>query len=477
MTQRSVVIVGAGPAGMSAAITLAGLGLRPTVIDENSDTGGQIYRQSPSSLSNSKATPTEQSRRGSELRGRFHSLGDRLEFRRNTKVWGVFRDRRLAMMTADGWDVIDSDQLILATGAYEFVPPFPGWTMPGVMTPGAAQLMIKTTGVPPGRRVLLAGTGPFLLVVAAALLDADVEVVGVVESVCRSETIRALPGLLSSAAMLRQGWQYLRRLRRAGVPIHTGHVIVDAEGDERIERVRFAPCDRQWRAEPSGFRSVEVDTLCVGYGFVPRTELAQLAGCRMRWQDELGGWIPEVDEKLATTAPGVWVAGDGGGVAGATVAEAEGTLAGLAVARECGALDEASFEQQRRPIDAHLKKLRRFRNALDKLSQVRAGLSELAREDTIVCRCEELTRGEIEPAIAAGCTTSRTFKIATRLGMGPCQGRMCWPAMARAIALNTGKPIDEIGPSSVRPPISPVTLGELAGMQVGQERATGEPGP
>ncbi len=478
MNQSSVVIVGAGPAGMSAAIALAENGVRPTVIDENAETGGQIYRQPPSSLSNSQpAVATVQANAGRKLRQRFEELTDRIDFRRNTKVWGVFPDRRLAITSGNGWEMIDAERLMLATGAYEFVPPFPGWTIPGVLTPGAAQLMVKSMHVLPGKRVLLAGTGPFLLVVATYLLDAGVEVVGIVEAVNRRETIAALPGLVHDIPLLRQGWKYLRRLRRARVPIHTGHVVVEAKGNERVEEVRFAPCNRRWQPDQSKVRTVEVDTLCVGYGFVPRTELAQLAGCQMEWRDDWGGWIPAVDSNLATSERGVWVPGDGGGVAGAAVAEDEGTLAGFAIARDCGSLDEASFQRLRRPIDHRLRKLRRFRHTLDRLSRVRPGLSELADVDTIVCRCEELTRGETDAAMAAGCTTYRTFKVATRLGMGPCQGRMCWPAMARAIAVSTGKPVADSGPMSARPPIAPVTLGELADREINPEIAAGESRP
>jgi NADPH-dependent 2,4-dienoyl-CoA reductase/sulfur reductase-like enzyme len=463
MIQRSVVIVGAGPAGMSAAITAVECGLQPTIIDENIDSGGQIYRQPPSTFRfEPSARGSLQSERGTELRKRFHAFSDRMELYQNTKVWGVFDSRRLAVTTTGGWQMIEAEQLVLAPGAYEYVPPFPGWTLPGVLTPGGAQLMTKSMHILPGRRALVVGTGPFLLVVANCLLDAGMEVVGVVECITRAETIKSLPGLLGNPGLLRQGWQYLRRLRQAGIPIHTGHVIVEAQGEGRVEQVRFAPCDQDWRPDVSRARTVSVDTLCVGYGFIPRTELAQLAGCRMRWVDELGGWIPNVDENLETSVSEVWTAGDGAGVAGAIVAEHAGTLAGLAVARRTGRLDVDTFQKLRRPVVARLRKLRRFRRTLDKLSRIRPQLSELASEDTLVCRCEELTRGEVEAGIAAGCTTIRTLKVATRLGMGLCQGRMCWPAMARLIALKTGKPIDQIGPLSIRPPIIPVTLGDLA---------------
>jgi hypothetical protein len=210
-----------------------------------------------------------------------------------------------------------------------------------------------------------------------------------------------------------------------------------------------------------------VDTLCAGYGFVPRTQLAQLAGCRLRYADALGGWVPEVDADLQTSVPGVWVAGDGGGVAGALAAEWEGELAGLAVAHRLGALDERMFAARRQPLVRRLARLRRFRAALDRLFCVRPGLSELATADTLVCRCEELTLAEVEAGIAAGGTGLRTLKVMTRLGMGPCQGRMCWPAMARLLAAHTGQPVEAVGPLSARPPVQPVSVGDLAMEETG----------
>jgi NADPH-dependent 2,4-dienoyl-CoA reductase/sulfur reductase-like enzyme len=463
MTRRSAVIIGAGAAGMSAAITLAECGLTPTVIDENANIGGQIYRQPSVSLATTDSPPREgPAARGAALMKRFHEAKDSIELIPNAKAWGVFESRQIAVSTADGWNMIGAERLILATGAYEFVPPFPGWTLPGVMTPGAAQLLVKSMHVLPGKRVLVAGTGPFLLVVASALHDAGMEVVGVVEAVTRAETVMSLPGLLGNLGMLSQGWRYWRKLRRAGIPIHTGHVIVAAEGDGGVERVRFAPCDADWRPTRSLSRAVDVDTLCVGYGFVPRTALAQLVDCPLHWNEDQGSWTPEADENLETGVENVWVAGDGAGVAGAVVAEYEGEMAGLAVARRAGALDEPSFQRRRKRVARSLARLRRFRRTLDRLSRPRSGLCELASGDTVICRCEELTRDEFKVGIDAGCTTNRTLKVATRIAMGRCQGRMCWPAMARFVAQQTGKKIEEVGPLSVRPPCVPVTLGMLA---------------
>ncbi len=322
--------------------------------------------------------------------------------------------------------------------------------------------MAKIMHVRPGRRIVVAGTGPFLLVVAEQLQRAGAEVIRVVEAARTAEFLSALPRLLGHPGLLGQGLGYLYRLRRAGIPILRGHVVVEARGETEVREVVLAPCDDDWNPDRSRARSLVADTLCVGYGFIPRTQLAQLAGCRMRFVDELGGWIPEVDESLATSVAGVFVAGDGGGVGGALVAEAEGTLAGLAAAHRLGRLDATQFARARQPIDRRLRRLRRFRAALDALSRVRPGLSSLPTPETIVCRCEEITRAELETAVPFGGTDLRTLKVMTRLGMGPCQGCMCWPAAARWIAAQTGQTIADIGPISVRPPLTPVSVGDLA---------------
>jgi hydrogen cyanide synthase HcnB len=462
MTRRPLVIVGAGPAGLSAAVTAVGLGLKPLVLDENPRIGGQIYRQSAVAAPTPSVRPTPSARRGAELFRRFQAVADRVEVWTATDVWGAFPPRQLAIARQGVTDVVEAEQLILAPGAYEYAVPFPGWTLPGVMTPGAAQLLVKTMHVLPGRRALVAGTGPFLLVVAEQLARAGMEVVGVVEAAGTRETLTAAPAMLRHFGLLREGLGYLYRLRRLGIPVHRGHVVVEACGDTEVRAARIAPCDRAWRPDLSRTRTVEVDTLCVAYGFVPRTQLAQLAGCRLRFADELGGWIPDVDEDQQTSVAGVRVAGDGAGVGGAVVAEEEGALAGLAAGHALGAIDAGTFARLRRPVLRRLHRLRRFRAALDRVSRIRPGLNSLATSATIVCRCEERTREEIDRAVGFGGTDVRTLKVMTRLGMGLCQGRMCWPAAARRIAEATGRSLEEIGPVSARPPLKPLELGELA---------------
>ncbi|HMC67415.1 MAG TPA: NAD(P)/FAD-dependent oxidoreductase [Gemmataceae bacterium] len=461
MSQRPLVIVGAGPAGMSAAIAAAEAGIRPAIVDENPDIGGQIYRQPPAGLRSAVSAGHSQASPGADLIGRFEALRDRIDVYTEASVYGLFAPRQLAILRKERWETLDAEHLILAPGAHEYVPPFPGWTLPGVMTPGAAQALVKTQGVLPGRRALVAGTGPFLLIVAEQLHRAGVDVVGVVEMASRAEAFRAVPGMLAQPRLLWEGWRSLRRLKRAGIAVSWAHVVIEARGEGEVGEAIVAPCDEEGHPDRAAAKPIAVDTLCVGYGFVPRIQLAQLAGCRLEFNGPLGGWVPQRDHLLQSSQPGVWVAGDGAGVGGALVARLEGTLAGLAVARCLGALHERAFQRAIRPLGRRLARLRRFRAALDRLYRLRPGLTTLATAETVVCRCEELTRAEVEIGIESGGADLRTLKVMTRLGMGPCQGLMCWPAMAGLIAARTGKTIEEIGPPSPRPPLTPVSLASL----------------
>jgi bacterioferritin-associated ferredoxin len=187
-----------------------------------------------------------------------------------------------------------------------------------------------------------------------------------------------------------------------------------------------------------------------------------MAGCRLEHRASVGGWVPVRDRNLATTVPGIFAAGDGAGVAGAFVAAAEGSLAGLAASAHLGAIDARTFEAARVPFDRELIRLAPIRAALDRICALRPGLADLTKDGTIVCRCEEVPWSEVKAAVQAGCTTYRSLKVATRVGMGACQGCFCWPSIARLVASESGSPVEEVGPMSARPPVRPVTLGELA---------------
>jgi NADPH-dependent 2,4-dienoyl-CoA reductase/sulfur reductase-like enzyme len=449
---------------MHAAIALAECGVACTLIDEGFDLGGQIYRP-PTSPGRAPSThPT-----GERLRSSVRAHTDRIDVRTNAVVWGIFDGLGVALGTETRSELLRPRAIVLATGAYEYVSPFPGWTLPGVMTPGAGQILAKTMGVTPGERVLVAGTGPFLLAVAAQLVKLGIRVLAVLEASPRAPWLSLPLHGWRTPGILREGLGYWRALARARVPVRFGRMVVSASGDESLQSVVHAPVDRRWLPDRSRAESEDADALLIGYGFVPRVQLAQVAGCRLELRPSVGGWVPCRDANLETSVPGVFAAGDGAGVAGSLVAAHEGRLAGLAAARRLGAIDERALARARRPIDRELARLAPIRRALDRISLLQPGLASLVDDDTTICRCEEVTWREVRGAMRSGCTHYRSLKVVTRVGMGACQGRFCWPSASRLLAGEAGCDLAELGPASARPPVRPVTLGALASLS--QEEA------
>jgi len=445
---------------MSAAATVADHGLSCVLVDECPDLGGQIYRRPLEGAC--EALPTDPE--GDRLRAKVRAHGSLIRVMSSSSVWGVFEGLEVPV-SRDSWtELLRPRSLILAPGAYELVPPFPGWTLPGVMTPGAAQILVKTMGVHPGSRVVLAGTGPFLPAVASQLLRAGVNVVAVIEASNRSAWWTLPLHGYRTPQILREGWDYLSAIRKARVPFHYRRVVVAAEENEQghLGAVVHAPVDADWRPDMDQQETLEADTLCVSYGFVPRIHLAQSAGCDLELVEARGGWIPRRDASFRTTVPGIYTAGDGAGVAGAYSAVAEGKLAALGVAHDLGAISDAPWIEAQRPWLERLARFAPLRRALNRTCRLRPGLLDLVQNDTLVCRCEELTWEQVRTAVQFGGTRFRSLKVASRIGMGPCQGRICWPSVSRLVARECGASVEEVGPSSPRPPLRPISLGCLA---------------
>ena len=229
-----------------------------------------------------------------------------------------------------------------------------------------------------------------------------------------------------------------------------------------MEEALVSEVDENWRPKPGKERVFPVDTVCLGYGFIPSTELTRLAGCSHRYEPLLGGWIPERDPLMETSIRGVYAVGDSAGIAGSLAAVEQGRIAGIAAARSLGYLSTHDAGSRIEPPRRRLNRLLRLRRALDRMSLPRPGLYELATDDTVVCRCEEITLREIKEAVAEGATEMSEVKRMTRMGMGLCQGRMCGPALQEIIARLTGLPPSSIGHLNPRPPLKPVPLSAFA---------------
>ena len=394
-----------------------------------------------------------------------HELFRALESRRNirvhcrTAVWGAFGGTTLAISQDDRVDYVTGRCLIVSTGALDRPVPFPGWTLPGVMAAGAALTLLKGQRILPGRKVLLAGAGPIQLVLAKYLLQGGADIVGLLDVSSRWALYRRLGRLLGEGALLREGIGYVLHLRRSGVRVSHGHTIARVEGDTRVRRAIIARVDGDWRPKAGSEETLDVDAVVCGFGFVPSIELTSLLGCDHQYDPWRGGWVPKHNNAMEASVPGIFVAGETTGVAGAVVAREEGRIAGIAAAHRLGFLTAAEAAGRSRAPRDRLAGLYRFRRALDEVYRPREGLLGLLTPDTVVCRCEEVTAGAIGSALASGARGVNDVKRRTRAGMGPCQGRMCGTSVAALVQRDCDLNPADAGRPSVRPPTRPVALG------------------
>jgi NADPH-dependent 2,4-dienoyl-CoA reductase/sulfur reductase-like enzyme/Fe-S-cluster-containing hydrogenase component 2 len=339
--KTEVAVVGAGPAGLAAAIEASRAGAQVTLIDENARPGGQLFKQIHKFFgSEAHRAGIRGVQIGQDLLQEAQEAG--VEIRLNTVVHGLFDDKCLGLVCGDHTEDLRADAIILATGANENALAFPGWTLPGVMGAGAAQTLINIHRTLPGRRVLMIGAGNVGLIVTYQLLQAGAEVVAIIEG---------LPYIGGYGV-------HASKVRRAGVPIHTSHTILRAEGEGSVERAMIAQVDENWRPLLGTERTLEVDTICLAVGLSPLAELSWMAGVQFVHIPALGGWVPAHDEDMQTSLPGVYVAGDLAGVEEASTAMEEGRLAGLATAEALGHLSSEEGGEKKAEVRERLAALR-----------------------------------------------------------------------------------------------------------------------
>lgn len=465
-----LVVIGGGPAGMAAAVEAARAGISCTLVDEAGSVGGQVYRPFPAAFRVTDANSLGQEHaEGERLRAELRDVADRVEIRSGAAVLGVWNSGRDILLAANDGSVaaaIQTELLVIATGAYERPVPFPGWTLPGVMAAGGAHGLLRTMRVRPGRRALVAGTGLLIYRLAQRLHAAGVELAAVLDAASSLSSAAETPDSELAEGDVRNSQE---SLRRAGIPILFNHTIFEALAgrDGAVEKALYGPVyPDDWRPNKIRVQTVDVDLVCVGFGFVPDTVLTTLAGCRQEYIEAAGGWIPMRDVNMQTTVPGVFAAGDGAWVAGALAAEAEGRIAGITAAEQAGALSAVEAETRRR---APRERLAAPFAGLTSSARIgrplfRPGLLELATPETIICRCEEVALEEISAAIDEGARDLQAVKLRTRLGMGSCQGRNCAPSTAAYMCRRMRLTAEAVGSINPRPPARPVTLGALAQM-------------
>jgi len=456
MDSTDIVVVGAGPAGLSAAAAAAGLGLSVTLIDEQPALGGQVWRGLER-----RGPITADDRAGLALMAGARGAG--VVLHRGATVFDVAFDGdapAVAWLAADAVGRVAARALILATGAMERPLPFPGWTLPGVLGVGALQAALKTGGLVPNDGLVLAGQGPLLLLYLEQLLVAGGRVAAILDTTppgrSLTEAARLLPAALAAdPAIVARGTLLMARRLASGIPLHRGVLRMSAEGTDRVTSVRFA--------DAGGEHVLPCAVLAVHDGVIPNTQVTRMLRLDHEWRDAARCFAPVTDAHGRSSRAGVWVAGDGAGIEGAAAAVAAGRLAALDAARAIGRLDAAGFRAgAAQPLKrrAAARAVRRFLDALDPPRDPVAWLAD----DTVVCRCEEITAGEIRAAIAGGAAGPNRVKTATRCGMGACQGRMCGPVLTQLVARATGRAESLVGALRIRPPLKPVPMAALAAL-------------
>ena len=446
--RTDLAIIGAGPAGMAAALTAINTGADVALLDEHATPGGAVWRGLDGAKHHALAPDYPD---GVSMLNRFS--GAKLRHLGNATVWEVTRDRVITYSQDGTARQIAARRIILATGALERPMPFPGWTLPGVLTVGAAQMMLKSSGLTPPGPVVMAGCGPLLYLVATQLLRAGHPPAAIIDTTPKGNWRRALrhlslaPRLWSRIATGR-GWQ--QQLRRAGVTIFRNASNLRTLGDSQVTGLEFHARGKK--------ESLTCATLLVHAGLTPNTQITRALELTHDWNETAMAWHPRTNHEGRTELDGIFIAGDGAGIAGAEAAVHSGRLAALAALE--GPEKERQAEQK--ALAAH-RAHRGFREAA--FAPAHEYLSP--DDETIACRCENVTAGEIRRLIRQGCHDPNAVKSICRAGMGPCQGRYCGLTVSHLVAEERGISPAEAGYFRIRSPIKPVTLRELAGLQIG----------
>lgn len=453
-----LVIIGAGPAGMAAADRAARHNLKALLIDEQPEVGGQIYRSINGTDARREAILGPDYSHGHSLADAVaeHVSAGRLTYWPNTAVWQVDTDRTLHVLR-DGRPVtLKAQAIIVASGAMERPFPVPGWTLPGVMTAGAGQILLKSASLIPAEPVVLAGCGPLLYLLAAQYLRAGVKIRAILDTTANTDwklAWRHGRGLLKGWRYVHKGVSLLREIKNADIPFHRGIEELQLEGNGTLERVRFTVDGRA--------HTLDAKICLLHQGVVPNTQITWSLRAEHTWDDDQLCWVPVANEWCELSVPGIYIAGDGASIGGALVAALQGELAALGALKQINPAAQQSVTQDAEGLRAQIDNHLAIRPFLNRQYRPRNAF-RIPADDVMVCRCEEVTAGNIREQVALGCSGPNQTKSFSRCGMGPCQGRMCGLTVTEVIADASGRSPGEVGYYRIRPPIKALTLGQLA---------------
>lgn len=450
-----LIVIGAGPAGMAAAVEARRHGMSVLLLDEQETPGGQIYRRVTQADEDRRRILGPDYARGSDLAREFTVSG--AEYWPRTAVWQVTRERRVHALRDGRVAALEARAIVLATGAMERPFPIPGWTLSGVMTAGAAQILMKSAGIVPGQAPVLAGCGPLLYLLAWQYLRAGVRIGAILDTAAPADlraALRHASGALAGWPDLVKGLKLLSGIKRHRVPHYKGVTGLAIQGEDGCaQRIQFQADGRT--------RTLPASLVLLHQGVVPNTQITWSLRAGHVWDDAQLCWRPVVDGWGELDVPGIYVAGDGAAIAGARAAEIQGRLTGLGAAAAAGRLTAAQRDARAAPLVRERQSFLRIRPFLDRLYRPKDE-NRIPADEVMVCRCEEVTAGRLRDDVRLGCVGPNQVKSFSRCGMGPCQGRQCGLTVTELIAGTRQVPPADAGYYRIRPPIKPITLAQLA---------------
>ncbi|MBD3414149.1 MAG: NAD(P)-binding protein [Candidatus Aminicenantes bacterium] len=457
----NVVIIGSGFSGLTAADMCAGHNLSILLMDENIHLGGQLLRKIPDNL----GEPPDQ--KNDPIKKTGFSFIEKVKEKQitlmnKTVLLGVYEDNTLLCEYDRKKTLsIKYDVLLFATGARERFLPFKGWTLPGVYSTGMLQVLIKSSGLLPAQKTLMAGSGLFLYAAAYEYIKNKGKLLGIMELSPFFNKIKFLPQVIHQYPKFIEGAKYLSKIIRSRVPVKYRRQVIEARGENSLQEVVVGKVDQNGELISGSEKTYQTESLVVGFGFVPNIEAPQMAGCRLEYSQEKGGWTVVVNDWMETTVENILAAGEITGIGGAHKSLNEGKIAAYRI------LEKFRLEDTDRlaPVLKKLQKERQhhlsFVKCFNSLYKIKSRTILGIPDDTIICRCESIDMKSIKEAIQLGCNSPNGLKMSTRCAMGPCQGRTCAPVIYDLLQVLCQKDPKEIGLFSVRPPFKPVSIHAL----------------
>ena len=455
-----LLIVGAGPAGLSAAVAARSCGLDVGIVDEQGAAGGQIFRNLHLSYGR-ELVDAHDRELGLNLLHSFHECG--ACFFAQTSVWGV--DKNTVFCKNNGkTEKITATKILFTVGGMERPVPFKGWTLPGVMTAGAAEIILRSGGHINAAKepVVLAGNGPLLLSLAMHLLDEGIPIAAWLDTGRFSHKLGSMMHMGSAFGdipYLKKGMRMALRILKNRVPLIQGVKQIEAMGDISLDKIRYQK-NNKWH-------ELSTHTLIRHENIIPRIQVASALGVEMAWDSVQRYWYPKTDLYGRTNLNNIYMTGDGAFVHGGEASMGKGSLAGIAIANDIGVISADEAEVRCAKYLKEMQKTCKARNYLRYVFTPNTDVYHVP-DETIICRCECVTAKEIRQAVREGFHSPDEVKRFTRCGMGPCQGRMCGNALAEIIAQEQGIAVDEVGMLKNRQPFSPVSLGDYCDLHAPQ---------